>query len=151
MARSKRIDGRLVTTDTKTARSRRTIPLPAVIVAALKGRQEAQEKERTVLHDSWPESEYVFTTPIGTPVDPRNCSRMVKQACLKAGVRQVRLHDFRHGALSVLLGLGVPPRTAMEIAGHSSIDMTMNVYGHVTLDEKRDALARVGRLFEEAE
>ena len=32
----------------------------------------------------------------------------------------------------------------MEIARHSSIDVTMNVYGHVTLDEKRDALNRVG-------
>jgi integrase len=36
----------------------------------------------------------------------------------------------------------------MDIAGHSSIDMTMNVYGHVSLDEKREALDRVGRLFE---
>jgi integrase len=36
----------------------------------------------------------------------------------------------------------------MDIAGHSSIDMTMNVYGHVSLDEKRQALDRVGRLFE---
>jgi len=146
-----RINGSLVTTETKTARSRRTIPLPAVIVSALRSRQEAQEKERAELHAAWPESDYVFTTPLGTPVDPRNCSRMVKQACRKAGVRDVRLHDFRHGALSVLLGLGVPPRTAMEIAGHSSIDMTMNVYGHVTLDEKRDALDRVGRLFGEPE
>jgi integrase len=61
----------------------------------------------------------------------------------------VRLHDFRHGCVSVLLSLGVPPRTAMDIAGHSTIEMTMNVYGHVSLDEKRDALNRLGLLFEE--
>ncbi len=66
-----------------------------------------------------------------------------------AGVRVVRLHDFRHGSMSVLLGLGVPPRTAMDIAGHSTIEMTMNVYGHVTLDEKRDALDKLGDLFED--
>jgi integrase len=146
-----RIDGRLVTTETKTARSRRTIPLPGVVAEALTHHRAAQEKERVELAERWPASGYVFTTPIGTPIDPRNCTRIVQDACRRAGVRVVRLHDFRHGCVSVLLGLGVPPRTAMEIAGHSTIEMTMNVYGHVTLDEKREALDRLGRLFEEGE
>lgn len=144
-----RIDGRLTSMPTKTARSRRTIPLPGVIVEALIRHQEAQEKERVELAEKWPDLGYVFTTPIGTPIDPRNCTRIVQNACRDAGVRVVRLHDFRHGCVSVLLGLGVPPRTAMDIAGHSTIEMTMNVYGHVTLDEKREALDRLGGLFEE--
>ncbi|PVG82565.1 hypothetical protein DDE18_12775 [Nocardioides gansuensis] len=63
-------------------------------------------------------------------------------------MRVVPLHDFRHGCVSILLALGVPPRTAMEIVGHSTIEMTMNVYGHVTLDEKRSALDKLGILFE---
>ena len=41
-----------------------------------------------------------------------------------------------------------PPRTVMEIAGHSAPEMTMNVYGHVTLDDKREA-PLLGGLFEE--
>jgi integrase len=144
-----RIDGKLVTLPTKTQRSRRTIPLPAMVVETLRRHREKQEKERVELAESWPAAPYVFTTPIGTPIDPRNCTRIVQQACTDAGVRRVRLHDFRHGAVSVLLGLGVPPRTAMDIAGHSTIEMTMNVYGHVSLDEKREALDKVGELFEE--
>lgn len=143
-----RVDGRLVVTPTKTARSRRTIPLPDLIVEALTRHRERQAKERVELAERWPDLGYVFTTPIGTPIDPRNCTRVVQEACRRAGVRVVRLHDFRHGCVSVLLGLGVPPRTAMDIAGHSTIEMTMNVYGHVTLDEKRDALNRLGELFE---
>ena len=67
----------------------------------------------------------------------------------KAGVRPVRLHDFRHGSVSVLLALGVPPRTVMEIAEHSALEMTMNVYAHVTLDDKREALDKLGALFGE--
>jgi integrase len=47
------------------------------------------------------------------------------------------------------VALGVPPRTVMELAGHSALEMTMNVYGHVSLDEKREALDKVGELFEE--
>ena len=37
----------------------------------------------------------------------------------------------------------------MEIAGHSALEMTMNVYAHVTLDDKREALERLGALFGE--
>ena len=130
-------------------RSRRTIPLPGMVVDLLTRHRGAQEKERVQLAEKWPDLGFVFTTPIGTPVDPRNCTRIVQNACRDAGVRVVRLHDLRHGCVSVLLALGVPPRTAMEIAGHSTIEMTMNVYGHVTLDEKREALDRLSGLFEE--
>jgi integrase len=144
-----RIDGKLTVLPTKTARSKRTIPLPGVVASVLAAHKERQEFEHRQLAERWPDSGYVFTTPIGTPIDPRNCTRLVQAACKTAGVRVVRLHDFRHGCVSVLLGLGVPPRTAMDIVGHSTIEMTMNVYGHVTLDDKREALDRLGALFEE--
>jgi hypothetical protein len=39
----------------------------------------------------------------------------------------------------------------MKIAGHSALEMTMNVYAHVTLDDKRAALDRLGQLLEEGE
>src|SRR4051794_28843991 len=138
-----RVDGRLTLLPTKTARSRRTIPLPGLVVDVLVAHRAREDAERLALAERWPESGFVFTTAVGTPIDPRNCTRIVQDACRIAGVRVVRLHDFRHGCVSVLLGLGVPPRTAMEVAGHSTIDMTMNVYGHVTLGEKRDALERL--------
>jgi integrase len=91
----------------------------------------------------------VCTTAIGTPLDPDNCSKAVRAALEWSGVRPVRMHDFRHGCVSVLLGFGVPPRTVMEIAGQSALEMTMNVHAHVTLDEKRKALEKLGDLFVE--
>ncbi len=108
-----------------------------------------QERERKQLAERWPESGFVFTSSVGTPIDPDNCSKLVRAAMTRAGVRVVRLHDLRHGVVSVLLSLGVPPRTVMEIAGHTGLEMTMNVYGHVTLDDKRDALDRLSRFLEE--
>ena len=55
-------------------------------------------------------------------------------------VRLVRLHDLRHTCVSLLLSQGVHPRVVMEIVGHSAIEMTMNVYGHVNLETQRRAL-----------
>jgi len=93
----------------------------------------------------------VFTTPVGTPIDARNCTRLVQTAGARAGLPAIRLHDLRHGCVSVLLALGVPPRTVMEIVGHSTLDMTMTVYGHASLKDKRTALDQIGDLFEDDE
>lgn len=58
----------------------------------------------------------------------------------KHGFRRVRLYDMRHTCVTLLLSLGVHPRVVMEIVGHSAMDMTMNVYAHVSLDVQRHAL-----------
>ncbi len=144
-----RLDDGLKLLPPKTKRSRRTVPLPAVVVQALTEHKERQEHERQELGPSWPATGFVFTTPIGSAIDPRNCTRIVLEECERAGVRRVRLHDFRHGCVSVLLSLGVPPRTAMEIVGHSTLEMTMTVYGHVSLDDMRTAMDRLGELVDE--
>lgn len=143
-----RVDGQLQLLPTKTVRSRRTIPLPECVARALRIHRAAQDDERCELGDRWPQSGHVFTRPIGTPIDPANCTKLVQAACKSAGLRKVRLHDFRHGYVSVLLSVGVPPRTTMEIVGHSTMDMTMNVYGHVTLDDKKEALDRLAVLID---
>ncbi len=110
-----RIDGTLQVLPTKTVRSRRTIPLPAFVTRALAAHLLAQEEERRQLAERWPESSYVFTTPIGTPIDPRNCTRAVQDACKQAGVRVVRLHDFRHGCV---FGAAEPGRSTADRDGH---------------------------------
>ena len=144
-----RIDGKLQLLPPKTSRSRRTVPLPEVVRRGLADHRVRQDREREALGATWPDLGFVFTTPVGTPIDPSNCTRVVQDARKAAGLRPVRLHDFRHGAVSVLLALGVPPRTTMDIVGHTTLEMTMNVYGHVSLEEKRDALDKVGELFRE--
>lgn len=45
--------------------------------------------------------------------------------------------------------MGASPRVVMEIVGHSALEMTMNVYAHVNLDSRREALDKLGDLFAE--
>ncbi|MEU9828420.1 tyrosine-type recombinase/integrase [Micromonospora chersina] len=117
---------------------------------ALRDHQQGQESEGLALGARWPSLGYVFTTPIGTSLDPRNCTRIVQDQCATAGLPAIRLHELRHGCVSVLLALGVPPpRTVMDIVGHSTLEMTMTVYGHVSLDDKRAALDQLGGLLDE--
>ena len=92
----------------------------------------------------------VFKTRAGHPIAPRNFTRAFHALCSRAGIRQLNLHALRHGCASFLLAEGVPPRVIMDLLGHSSILVTMNVYAHVLPSLEREAAvamdALVGRL-----
>jgi integrase len=88
----------------------------------------------------------MFTSPIGTPVDPRNVFREFRKLLARAGLPPVRLHDLRHTAASLLLAQNVPARGVMEILGHSQIALTMNTYSHVAPEVSREAADRMARM-----
>ncbi|WP_433419778.1 tyrosine-type recombinase/integrase [Microtetraspora malaysiensis] len=56
----------------------------------------------------------------------------------------MRFHDLRHMCVTLLLNLGVPPQVVRAIVGHSDIDVTMTIYAHASLDDKRSALGTLG-------
>jgi integrase len=143
-----RVDGALQLLPTKTPRSRRTVPLPGSVREALREHRDRQEQERENAR-VWQDSGLVFVTVIGTAIDPMNYTHAFQALCSRAGVRRVRLHDLRHTCVSLLLDLGEHPRLVMEIVGHTALEMTMNVYGHVSLDSQRTALNRLDDLLGE--
>jgi integrase len=134
--------GQLHRVDTKTARSRRTLPLPESVRAVLLEHRERQAAERLDA-DSWAEPRLVFATRLGTPIHPRNDYRSFREIIRQANLRQIRIHDLRHTAASVLLANGVPARVVMEILGHSQISVTLNTYAHVAPEVSREAAGRV--------
>lgn len=140
-----RVNGRLQITEPKTARSRRLIPLPDICVDALVEHRERQASDRE--HATiWIESDLVFTTSIGTPIEPRNLVRHFQTLCRRAGLPQIRFHDLRHTCASLLLAQGVEPRVIMETLGHSVIGTTLNIYTHVLPATQRSAADRMDDL-----
>lgn len=138
--------GGLVFAEPKNQRSKRTIPLPAQLADVLRQHRVRQHEERVKARSLWQDSPCVFTTPIGTPVDPRNDFREFKKLLERGSLPSVRLHDLRHTAASLLLAQNVPARVVMEILGHSQIALTMNTYSHVALEVSREAADRMARL-----
>ncbi len=115
-----RVGGKLVRTEMpKTKSSRRALPLPAVVVDALRAHRAAQVQER-LASAVWIDDTLVFTTGIGTPLDPRNVLRSFHALCDRAQVRRVRIHDLRHAAASFMLLQGVDMRVVMGTLGHSA-------------------------------
>ena len=69
----------------------------------------------------------------------------VLAARVTGGVREVRLHDGRHTAATLLLSEGVHPRVVMEVLGHAQMRTTTDTYSHVMPALGRDAADRMGR------
>jgi integrase len=59
-------------------------------------------------------------------------------------VREVRLHDGRHTAATLLLSEGVHPRVVMELLGHSQMRTTTDTYSHVMPALAKEAADRMG-------
>lgn len=59
----------------------------------------------------------------------------------------MRFHDLRHAYATLLIAIENNPRVVMELMGHSTIAVTMNLYGHVAEDTARIATRRLGEAF----
>jgi integrase len=80
---------------------------------------------------------------VGTPIEPDNLRRSWHPLRASLGLGPVRFHDLRHTCVSLLLDLGVPPHIVRENVGHADIGVTMNIYAHAPLAEKRAALLKL--------
>jgi site-specific recombinase XerD len=81
-----RIDGGLIVTEPKTAKSRRSVPLSATAERLLREVRTAQAAERLKAGSAWQQTGYVFTTQLGEPCDPRNVLRALKVVAKRAGL-----------------------------------------------------------------
>lgn len=139
-----RVDGRIQVLPPKTRYSRRTVPLPPPVVEALRVHKAAQGKERLSAGANWQDSGIVFASRVGTPMEPDNLRRSWYRIRKVVDEPSPRFHDLRHTCVTLLLTEGVPPHIVQQIVGHSAIDVTMTIYAHTSLEEKRKALKLLG-------
>jgi integrase len=131
----------LVLVEPKSAAARRSIALPASLVAQLREHRQSQRQERLRAGSEWADHGLVFPRQNGRPTDPRRDWAEWKALLAEAGVRHARLHDARHTAATLLLSQGVPARVAMGILGHSQITLTLGTYSHVVPELAASAAA----------
>lgn len=134
------VRGRGTTTgDPKSARSRRTLPMPAEAMAALRALHAQQMRERLTLGPGWIVTDLVGVAEDGSPIRPEMYSKAFVRHCKAAGVPLIRLHDTRHTAATRMLDSGATVAATAKWLGHDPA-MTLRVYGHVY----EDALASAG-------
>jgi integrase len=138
-----RIGGTWNLVEPKSERSRRTIALPRVVIAALKAHRTMQLEERLAAGEDWKDQGFVFCTKTGGPLDTSNTKRVFRALLKAADAPTIRFHDLRHTAASLLIAQGVNACAVAEILGHSSVTLTLNTYAHQLETLKHDAASRM--------
>ncbi|WP_326694341.1 tyrosine-type recombinase/integrase [Streptomyces sp. NBC_01766] len=137
--------------ETKSVKSRagqRPIGVPDELMDLLRQHKEGQGRERALARDLWAEKGYVFTSPVGEPLNPNTDFHRWKDLLKAAGVRDARLHDARHTAATVLLILGISDAVVDSIMGWEpgkSARMRRR-YQHMTGPVLQQTAAKVGDL-----
>ena len=129
------VNGRAVFGQTKTYRVRKT-RIPEFLVEELRAHLETVHPASDAL---------LFTAPRGGPLRIANFRRRVWWPALEtAGLpRAIRIHDLRHTCASLLIRQGVHPKAIQHHLGHSSINITMDRYGHLLPDQYDDLASRL--------
>jgi integrase len=141
-----------VEANTKTKKSRRSILIVPFALTALEQHRKHQAVAREKAGPLWKEHDLVFCTSIGTRLNPDRDIRLPFKRLLKeAGLPDIRFHDLRHSAATLLLSLGIHPKIVQEILGHSNIAITMNVYSHVLPGMQAGAMDKMNDAFNEWE
>ena len=78
--------------------------------------------------------------------EPRNLFRHFKGVLVKAGLPEIRFHDLRHTAATLMLQQGVHPKVVQERLGHSSISLTLDTYSHVIPSMQQEAAEKMDEI-----
>ncbi|MFF2330398.1 MULTISPECIES: tyrosine-type recombinase/integrase [unclassified Streptomyces] len=143
-----KINTRRETKSVKSRAGQRPIGVPDELMDLLRRHKEEQGRERALARDLWTEKGYVFTSPVGEPLNPNTDFHRWKDLLKAAGVRDGRLHDARHTAATVLLILGISDAVVDSIMGWEpgkSARMRRR-YQHMTGPVLQQTAAKIGAL-----
>lgn len=98
----KRENGSLLLGEVKTRGSRRSMNLPVPLIQILRNHQARQADQKALIGEGWQDNGLVFTTSLGTPIDPDNFRHYFSALTRKAGLGHWHPHELRHSAASIM-------------------------------------------------
>jgi integrase len=128
-----RVKGGYASGDVKAHAGRRRIQLSAPLAAKLQARQQAIPR-RLGAGPPGEDEGLVFTTAVGTMLDPKFINVVFQRLLRQVGARKIRFHDLRHTFATLALADGAQVKVVSAQLGHASIAVTMNCYAHVIED-----------------
>lgn len=150
----------------KSESSRRVVPLIPEVLEVLEMQRHQQQTLREERGSLWQPlkgmSSLVFTTRNGTPVQEVYLIKTLEKVTLQmqkiereeAGkegrrpyeIKRITPHTLRHTFATRVFENGLAPKTVQEILGHSSLSITMDLYTHVTSDQKRNEMNKINHV-----
>ncbi len=115
-------------TEPKTRSGRRMVELGSEALKRLSAHRKQLDFE--ALSPEWEDHGLVFPSIYGTPLDQKRLHQDFKRVLKKAGLHDIRFHDLRHTAATLMLMNGIPLLVVSRRLGHSKPSVTLDIYGH---------------------
>ena len=106
--------------------------------------QQIQQKRKML---SFEFSNHIFLNRNGKLIPNSNYDIYLERLCAKADIEKISMHTLRHTFATRCIESGMKPKTLQKILGHANISMTMDLYVHVTEDEKQKEMQKFEALY----
>ncbi|MFC5405093.1 tyrosine-type recombinase/integrase [Cohnella soli] len=130
----------------KTEHSIRSITIDDATVEALQRHRESIQAEKSKGTPLYLDYDLVAPTNTGRPCNPRSLDKLYCRIKELSEMRHITFHDLRHTHASLLLKNNVHPKVVSERLGHSSIQITLDLYSHLFPNMQEDAAAGLGKM-----
>lgn len=125
----------------KTGRER-DVPLRRPAIEALREQRRRQNARRLRLGAAWSDTGLVFDRGDGEKINADVASNRWIRSVRRRGYPEIRFHDLRHTAASLMRAAGMPELEIQIILGHTTFDMTRR-YLHVSVEQLRESIDRM--------
>ncbi len=141
--------GGYIEAEPKTESSRRNIAIAPFALEKLKEHRVRQLEARLKAGPFWKDNDLVFCSSVGGHLHTsRDVFVQFKRLLKEADLPDIRFHDLRHSAATMLLGLDIHPKVVQEMLGHSQIGMTMDIYSHVLPTMQEEAVSKLNAVLQ---
>ena len=113
------------------------------MAATLRRVKHKQMENRLRYGECWEDSGFVFTDDLGHHLSASTVYKSFKKVMQEIGSPETRFHDLRHSYAVASIKSGDDIKTVQENLGHATAAFTLDVYGHVTEQMKKDSAARM--------
>ncbi len=138
----KRISGEMVLKNTKTLRSKRPVPMLPGTDVILKEYISKKEQYSEELGSDYTFSSFFCTWEDGRPMQPDYVTSTFKKYIRRLKFSEgITFHSLRHTHASWLLREKIHPKIVSERLGHTSVNLTLNIYSHLIPDLQKDVLS----------
>ncbi len=124
------VDNKRITKAPKTKSGRRSIQIPSTLLDLLRDTKNNRHAG---------DNDYVICQKDGSPYKSDSFSLKFRRFLKANDLKHIRFHDLRHINATIMLSLGISPKVAQERLGHSSYQITMDIYSHVLKKVEKEA------------
>lgn len=124
------VKGVLDEKETKTLSSKREIMLSNATMEVLREYKEWQDNYIKELGKNWKGTDRVFISKEGKHMHPDTCDKIITKIVRKYNLPPITFHGLRHTSASILIHKGINLKAVSQRLGHSSTDVTMEIYSH---------------------